>query len=61
VSSPSHPVEQVAFHVFDLSTCIYILIMLITVTFIVDSSTSRQLENLMVQFNVYGYYNLTIQ
>ena len=48
VSSPSHPVEQVAFHVSDLSTCIYFLTMLITVTFIPDSSTSRQLENLAV-------------
>ena len=48
VSSPSHPVGQVAFHVSDLSTCIYILILLITTTFILDSSTSRQMENLMV-------------
>ena len=48
VSSPSHPVEQVAFHVSDLSTCIYFFTMLTTVTFILGSSTIRQQENLVV-------------
>jgi hypothetical protein len=48
VSPPGHPVELVAFHVFNLSTCMRFLTMLITVTLILDSSTSRQLETLMV-------------